>query len=467
MTNSIGIIGGGFSGMMTATQLIRQAQQPFHLLVFEKNSSQLSRGIAYSPYSDKHILNVVASKMSAFPEEPNHFLDWVMAQEVFKTKDKTLIANSFLSRKLYGDYLDSIWHTAMQEAVSKNIQLSIVELAVVSMDCNQDEVWLTLENGEKMVVDKCVLASGNLLPRNPTIVNTNFYKSDFYFQNPWQKDTVENLNDAYPILIIGNGLTMVDTILGCLEQGYKGKFISISPNGFNMLMHRHNCMQYQMLHEELPEKPNLNELVSLVNHHIKTVREFGVSAEPVIDSLRPHTQRLWQQMTEAERKKFFYRLRHLWGVARHRIPVHSFDKIQQLRIDGRLKVYSGKLIDLKELNGLVHLSFYDKKGKQFHEISVSRVINCTGPETNLSLAANHFLNRALLSGIVHQDPLKLGIRTDVSTFRILKKDGTFHRNLFTLGGFLKGELWESTAVNELRTQAKNLAKNLCELINND
>ena len=32
-----------------------------------------------------------------------------------------------------------------------------------------------------------------------------------------------------------------------------------------------------------------------------------------------------------------------------------------------------------------------------------------------------------------------------------------HSNLFTLGSNLKGELWESTAVNELRQQANAIA----------
>ena len=93
-------------------------------------------------------------------------------------------------------------------------------------------------------------------------------------------------------LIIGNGLTMVDTVLGLFEHGFKGVTHSISPNGFNILPHRHTGFKYSLLTDELPLKFTLKDLVSLVNKHVKAVREYGITAEPVIDSLRPYTQQI-------------------------------------------------------------------------------------------------------------------------------------------------------------------------------
>ena len=48
------------------------------MLVEER--ARLGRGVAYSTTSDAHLLNVPAAGMSAFPDEPGHFLQWARAR---------------------------------------------------------------------------------------------------------------------------------------------------------------------------------------------------------------------------------------------------------------------------------------------------------------------------------------------------------------------------------------------------
>ena len=94
------------------------------------------------------------------------------------------------------------------------------------------------------------------------------------------------------------------------------------------------------------------------------------------------------------------------------------------------------------------------------DLQVSSIINCTGPETDLSRVPEHFLHACLNEGIISQDPLKLGISAETTTYKVKDQKGNTKHNLFTLGSNLKGELWESTAVNELRLQAEKLAEQL-------
>jgi uncharacterized NAD(P)/FAD-binding protein YdhS len=454
-----GIIGVGFTGTMTAVQLIDKSTEADEIILINDKES-LNKGIAYNPYSDKHLLNVVAGKMSAYPGNPDHFLDWVMQKDEYKNEDKAIIANSFLPRQIYGEYLSEIWKDAKKKAKSKQIQISVIDSFVVDLDVSNNYVDLWLNNGLKLKVDYCVIATGNHIPRNPKIKNLCFFNSPNYFQNPWRVESVKNTNKNLPVLIIGNGLTMVDTVFGLLEHGFKGKIYSISPHGFNILPHRQNGLEYSKLTEELRTDMTIYELVNLVNKHIKTVREHGVSAEPIIDSLRPHTQKIWQSFSDKEKDLFMSRIRHLWGVARHRIPIYSHDKIQHLKIDGKLNINSGKIIDITESNESIIVQYFDKKENEIKAINVSRVINCTGPETDLMYLEKNFLKNCLLKGILTQDKLKLGIKTDTETFQIIRSDGKPHTNLYTIGSNLKGELWESTAVNELREQAEKLAKRL-------
>lgn len=456
MSQSIGIIGGGFSGMMTAVQLINQVKSALEIYIVEPNAD-IGRGIAYNPYSERHILNVVASKMSAFPDQPDHFLDWVMALDSFKTMDRAIIAQSFLSRKLYGDYLSEVWKKAVGTAKLKGINLTEIHDTVVSLKKIADKIELSFGGSPKLLIDRCIIATGNQIPKNPTIPNETFYNSSNYFQNPWTASSVENLSGELPILILGNGLTMVDTIMGLLENKYRGEIYSISPNGFNILPHRHGGMKYTAHLNEIQDRMPLVKWVNILNRHIKIVRQYGVSAEPLIDALRPYTQKIWRGLTSQEKALFMARLRHLFGVARHRIPLHIHDKIQQLRINHILHIQSGKILDMQETENGILVDYYDKKLKEKKQLQVSRVINCTGPESDFSKLDNHFLSTCITDGLMVQDELKLGIKTNIDSFKIIDKADKEQANLYTLGSNLRGELWESTAVNELRQQAAALA----------
>ncbi len=452
----IAIIGAGFSGMMTAVHLIKNRIRG-EIYLFDVNP-HLGRGVAYSPYSKKQLLNVVAGKMSAFPDHPNHFVEWVLKQPSHNALDRNMIFNAFLPRDLYGKYLDKIWEAAQQDAVYSGIVIHHIQEKVTQLDYKNNIPFIHTASGFNMKFDACVIATGNQLPGNPSIADDSFYKSKLYFQNPWDIRAVTDLSgDA--VLIIGNGLTMVDTVIGLLEQGFNGKIISLSPNGFNILPHRHNGMVYEQLSKELTGANNLKDLVRLVYSHVRLVRTFGLTAEPIIDALRPHAQRLWRQFTLDEKKLFLKKYRHLWGVARHRIPMHIHDKIQRLQIEGKLQILAGKVQDLKDINDGVEVIFTNKDEQTSH-LKVSRVINCTGPESDLDKLEQHFLKTAKEAGILVQDELKLGIQTNVVDFSIINKNGQPQAGLYTLGSNLRGELWESTAVNELRQQAKELASML-------
>ena len=224
-------------------------------------------------------------------------------------------------------------------------------------------------------------------------------------------------------------------------------------------------MQYTAHIDEIHDGMSLNKLVRVLNKHIKIVRNFGVSAESIIDALRPLSHKIWLGLSDDEKAKFMSRLRHLFGVARHRIPLHIYDKIQRLRIDGKLHIQSGNLINIMEENGVIEVTYYDKKLNASKTIQVSRVINCTGPETDLSKMESNFISQCIHEGLFSQDELKLGLKTNVENFKLISKEGKEIRNIYTLGSNLKGELWETAAVNELRQQANSVAKVILSELN--
>ncbi len=453
------ITGSGFSGLATAIQLIEQLNQPVRLCLINPSATQLT-GVAYQPHKTHLLLNVNAARMSLYPDKPGHFLDWVMQQPDYQYIPQQVMAQTFLPRALYGSYLQHNWQQSLQTATAKNIDIIHYHQDVIHCRRHQQQFQLTLDNQQKLSADILILANGNHLPGDKVLPDPSFASSPYYVKNPWHPAAFTAIPADKPVLIIGNGLTMVDTVLSLRQQGFRQQIIAVSPHGYNILPHRHPGISYPDFSAELLNAGSLRQLVTVVRSHIRRIRQLGISAEPVIDAIRPYTQQLWRSLSLADKRRFMSRVRHLWGVARHRLPLHIADQIQQLRTDGLLKVYAGRVLSLQQNHNSVTACFSDKKTGQAITADVGRIFNCTGPETDLQGVPRHVLSQMLQDGLLQQDPLRLGIRADTTSFRVLDSNNQPHTNLYTLGSNLKGELWESTAVNELRTQAAKLAASI-------
>ena len=459
----IAIIGCGFSGIMTAAHLVRQTRHPFELVMID-GSSNFGKGVAYNPFSKELLLNVTASRMSAFAADPEHFLDWVMLQDGYNSTDKQTVADSFLPRYLYGEYLTEIWNETVNMAKAKSVSVSMKNCFVHDIDISKTHVSLTLDNNEKLIADYCLLACGNQLPANPKISEERFYYSSRYFHDPWSANAVENADPLLPVLILGNGLTCADTILALQGNGFRNNIVTVSPNGFYLQPNLFPTGADNSILPELNGKTRLIELVSVINRHRKLVVRRGGNPGSVIDGLRPVTQQLWKNLSAEDKRTFLKRLNFLWNAFRHRIPSEVYRKIMQLKQSGGLVQIRGNILNFSEVSNGVCITYFDKSVKSAHKLLVSRVINCTGPATDILMTGNNLLKNGLKKGIFRQDSLKLGLVADAESFKMLDHDDKPYQNLFATGALLRGVLWESTAVKELREQAESIASQLIELI---
>ena len=100
----IAIIGGGFSGLMTAVNLARLSQSPLHVTLINQHYPR-GRGVAYGARRTEHLLNVAARNMSAFPDMPGHFLEWLRTRSEYDSVPDIELRERFIPRMIYGDYL--------------------------------------------------------------------------------------------------------------------------------------------------------------------------------------------------------------------------------------------------------------------------------------------------------------------------------------------------------------------------
>jgi len=452
----IAIVGGGFCGALTLAQLCRQSSIPLSIRLINKENPA-GRGIAFSSYNASHLLNVAAAKMSAFPDDPGHFVKWVCDKPAYQQFHLENLGELFLPRVIYGHYLEELLEYQLKNLPAW-IDVSIVSDEVIDITCTDKGNEVFLKNGSPFLADKVILATGNFVPANPSIVNKSFYeKGKAYFPDPWKENAVSDAAGCKHILIIGTGLTMVDNVLSLIEKGFEGKITAVSTKGFFPLSHKKTAPYTAMLPEMNASFP-LVRLYHIFKKHIREVLAGGVTGEVVVDAVRPLTQEIWINLSLKEKKSFMQHLRHLWGVARHRLPADIHQRMTELMKQGKLEIVAGRLYDMEQVNGsLIKAGIRLRRSGELLHLEADRVINCTGPQMDIRKIDNDLIRNLISRGLLCPDEMYLGMQA-FPDGTLVNAEAVPSNVLFTLGSNLKGILWESTAVPELRVQAKNLAR---------
>ena len=103
---TVTVIGGGASGLLTAIQIISQGGRSGPRVYLIEKQEPFGFGAAYSTNDPCHLLNTRAGNMSGFPDKPKHFVDWLQANSEGSSKRAT--PSCFVSRRTYGRYLRSL-----------------------------------------------------------------------------------------------------------------------------------------------------------------------------------------------------------------------------------------------------------------------------------------------------------------------------------------------------------------------
>jgi uncharacterized NAD(P)/FAD-binding protein YdhS len=99
--SSVAIVGAGAAGTLTAAKLAVQSAdvgQPLEILLVDPRPTT-GQGVAYSTTDPRHRLNVSAGRISAWPDRPDHFLDWLGVHAPEHAQPA-----AFAPRMLYGRY---------------------------------------------------------------------------------------------------------------------------------------------------------------------------------------------------------------------------------------------------------------------------------------------------------------------------------------------------------------------------
>lgn len=451
----VAIVGGGFCGVLSAVRLMELGGDCVKKIILVEKQSRVGRGIAYGTSDDSHLLNVPAGHMSAFAEDPHHFLRF--ANEV----DASITSGDFVPRKLYGQYIESILDTAVRSRVTSIEFVRLMDCATDIQTARDGRVEVIMANGDTITADKVIIASGNLASRNPFGQrHGSALYSGRYINNPWAAHALDRVDFTQPVLLLGSGLTAVDMTCSLIRQGFTNTIYMVSRHGLKALPHVtcNNTLP-------APDKHFLSALrgvrtgLRTLREQVKRAAQLGHDWREVLASLRQHTPTIWQQLPSDERRRFLRHLQRYWDMHRHRLPPSVAQLIEQLTVSGQLQQFAGRVAALTASDDHFQTDIELRHSESTLTLRAGSIVNCMGMCTNLDRIDDSLIANLRRRGLCSGDDLSLGIACD-DHYALIDAKGQPSTNIFYVGPYLRAQFWEATAVPELRVHVTNLVHQL-------
>lgn len=458
-TPHIAILGAGFSGTLLLYHLVRLSTTPLKISLIER-TPPFACGLAYSTKEIKHLLNVRAGHMSAFDSDPDHFYRWVLTHEDKWRRQHPELSefkpdrNAFFPRMIYGAYLNWIWQEALAIALDKHITIQMLQTEAREAVLTPDGKLRVTVDHLSIVVDALVLALGvpekNFASEHPRILN-HFWKepSSLLFAKNWL-----TLSPDSCMVIIGSGLTLLDTLTTLQRHGYHGKIIVMSNEG-------------KLPEEHLPNplktiRSPFNTLPTTALSLLKEVRAAVRGADDwrqAIDAFRLVARSSWKNLSLKEKRKL-QPLFSLWNRHRHRMPPAYKEVVEALSSAKRLEFIAAKVVNLNPGVDKVTVVYKPKGSKEEKVIAADYVINCAGPESHIAKSSNPIIQDLFHNKFIlpHGTGLGISLASDGSA------EGVVEGKIFAVGQLLLGELFETTAVPELRKDCETTASKMLAAI---
>jgi len=430
------VIGGGFSGATLAIRLKRCGLEP---IVIEPNP-RIGEGTAYRTRDTGHLLNIRAVNMSAWPDRPRHFLDWLESQGAAEEQ-------RFEPRATYARYVADLW-------AEEGADIAVVHDRAVGLERDGDTFQVRLERGGALRADAVVLATGNSAPTGLPGGLGAALPSEALVTNPWSEEGMARLTafarEGRRVLALGTGLTLVDVAV-TFERG-GGEIIALSRRGL-----------LPQSHTEVGVTPAPPVAPAPLRQLGRRMREAEALADwrPAVDGVRPSAPAIWSGWSAQERRRFLRHAGPWWSIHRRRAAPNSARSVARMAEDGRFRLEAGRLLSAEWRDGVVHARWKVRGRDEVREATVDALVNCTGFDGPSSVDPFHA--RLFAAGLARPDPLGLGLQVDGAS-RVLDEQGAPQADLLAVGPPTKGAFWEIVAVPEIRVQIVLVADQLTQML---
>lgn len=455
---TIAVVGAGASGVIAAASILRSLRRPARILLLDGGGSR-GAGLAYGTSDPDHVLNVPASKMSAIADEPEHFVAWLRQEgadhaAAWRTP---AIPEAFAPRGLYAKYLEDVLRTSLERS-DPGVVLEVLGEEIHDL-VRRGAGWRLLgKSGAAWVASAVVLALGYRPPKLPPEIGRPLAAHPRLIADPWRRGAFESVLPDEPVVVLGAHLTMVDVALTLDRRGHRGGIVAVSPRGLMPLAHGPSDAGYVLT--GLDESPvTAPGLLRRLRSYAAAEEALGGTWRSVADAVRPLVPRLWSALSTKERERFLRHLHPYWEIHRHRMAPAIALHVEAMRSEGRLRVLAGRAVSISAHEGGFTVEVRPRGASETSTLHAGWIVNTTGPTLRYAEDPTVLEGRLFESGVARPGPLGFGLDAKPGG-AILDALGAAHGDLFTLGPPLRGLLWETTAIPEIRLQAADLARSL-------
>lgn len=438
------IVGGGATGVLLACQLLRDPDRRMQVTIVEK-SANAGLGLAFSTRNPQHLLNVRASNMSAFTDEPEHFWNWITANNL-QTGPGCGDAFCFVPREIYGRYLAGLLHSH-RAGSSPHQALHLVRGECASLRPTRRGVEVGLTDGSSHFAHTAVLATGNEAPPNA---------HGPCGASPWQEPRAAGVGPDDAVLIVGSGLTMVDYVLSLLQAGHRGPITAISRRGLLPRPHR-SITPLKLDAADVPFGTDISYFLRWLRRMADDMP--GQDWRSVVDALRPFIADIWQSWPDAAKRRFLRHARAWWDVHRHRTAPEVDARLHAAIAAGQVRVIAGKVsrVTVEPVGATV--TFRRRGARQTESMRIAKIVECVGVGVPLGDSANPALQNLLQQGLIRPDPIGIGLDVTADC-AVIGRTGQASDRMFAVGPLTRGRFWESTAIPDIRLQCAALARRI-------
>ena len=420
---------------MSAVNVARLSDEPLHITVINDDPS-VGRGVAYRLRRPEYLLNVAARNMSAFPYEPDHFLQWLRTRSEFESATEVDLRERFVPRQIYGDYLRSIvQHHLQSPGEMAPVTSEFVIGRAVDVEPRDAHCLVHLADGSTVEADRVVLATGNESPAAlPGAEDLADHPA--WVGNPWQlwEDRLPPHDGS--LVILGTGLTAVDAILTLRAKGWLGRIHAVSRHGWFPHSHFRGIRYSDFPPSDVDvTELGLDSLLLLIEEHCAILHARNANPAIIVDKLRPYTQRIWSGFTREERLRFAKKHAARWNVFRHRIAPDIYAQITSSQLTGQLQVHADSIEKLKASENRIVVELANGAS-----LEGDLILNATGPSTKFTATHSVLLQNLLRRGAIAPDDTDMGIHVDFD-HTVFTAAGERSPWLLALGPMLRGTYW--------------------------
>lgn len=433
----IAIVGRGFSGMMAAIALMKSVRTPFHLQLFDPNSS-VSGGEALASTRSSTILNTRVRDLSVATGNADDFNDWLCTNAEFRAAVPAAIPGFrqiFVPKQLFSDYVYQRFADAL--SARKDITVQVCHEPVVAIRRSHgDRFLLESANPANPLFDTVILATGYGLPAN-----------DIPEPEP-SPIRAQRLVARPHTVLCGSGIRVVDQLLQLRDAGYTGQITIISKHGFLPQSHTPNSADPVFPADDLPQ--GLPDIVRFIRAACRRAEEEGHSWQAVMNGLRKHARSLWRSLPARQKHQFNRHLRAIYDSHRNRLPEAMHARLRSELADGNTVLRRGAA-GRRGLSGM----FFRPAGSSTAEvIHAERIVDCRCRAPDL----NSLLMRSLLAeGLAARDELSLGLAVN-QRGELCLEGGSITDGIYAIGPLGLGSLPDIDLVPEIVSQAYAVAE---------